>query len=58
LRRYLPFHWLRGDLLADVGRTTEAAAAFGAALDLTRCEPVRGLLRERLGGLGPRDVDI
>jgi RNA polymerase sigma-70 factor (ECF subfamily) len=57
LRHYLPFHWLRGDLLADLGRTTEAAAAFDAALELTRCEPVRGLLRERRKGLRADDVD-
>ena len=57
LRHYLPFHWLRGDLLADLGRTAEAAAAFDEALELTRCEPVRGMLRERRRGLRQDDVD-
>ena len=57
MRQYFPLHWVRGDLLADLGRTHEAAAAFDTALGLAQCEPVRGLLRDRLATLGPGDVD-
>ena len=57
MRHYFPLHWVRGDLLADLGRTHEAAAALDTALGLAQCEPVRGLLRERLDALGRDDVD-
>jgi len=57
MRHYFPLHWVRGDLLADLGRTHEAAAALDTALGLAQCEPVRGLLRDRLVALGREDVD-
>jgi predicted RNA polymerase sigma factor len=47
LDRYHLLHAVRGDLLARLGRTTEAAAAFRAAARLTRNAPERAFLLAR-----------
>jgi RNA polymerase sigma-70 factor (ECF subfamily) len=48
LREYSPFPAARGDLLARLGRTSEAAAAYREALALAGTEPERAHLRRRL----------
>lgn len=48
LRGYHPLHAARADLLADLGRATEAAAAYRRALELAGTEPERAHLRRRL----------
>ncbi len=47
LDRYHLLHAVRGDLLARLGRTAEAAAAFRAAARLTRNAPERAFLLAR-----------
>jgi RNA polymerase sigma factor (sigma-70 family) len=47
LARYHPLHAVRGDLLAKLGRTAEAADAFRAAAKLTRNAPERSFLLAR-----------
>ena len=47
LDRYHLLHAVRGDLLARVGRTAEASAAFRAAAGLTRNAPERAFLLAR-----------
>jgi len=45
-------HAARADLLRRLGRTSDARAAYRRALDLTRQEPQRRFIEERLHGLG------
>jgi RNA polymerase sigma-70 factor, ECF subfamily len=52
LRGYHPLPAARADLLRRLGRTTEAAAAYGAALELASNERERAFLRKKLTGLG------
>ena len=47
LARYHPLHAVRGDLLARLGRSAEAGAAFRAAARLTRNAPERSFLLAR-----------
>jgi predicted RNA polymerase sigma factor len=47
LREYHYLHSVRGDLLAQLGRTSEAAAEFRRAADLTRNEAERSVLLDR-----------
>jgi RNA polymerase sigma-70 factor (ECF subfamily) len=51
LTSYQPAHAARADLLRRLGRTTEARAAYGRALELTRQEPERRFLAGRLAEL-------
>ncbi|MFJ6831037.1 RNA polymerase sigma factor [Streptomyces sp. NPDC091209] len=51
LRGYHPLPAARADLLRRLGRTSEAAAAYRAALELVDNERERGFLRRRLAGL-------
>ena len=44
--------WVRADLLRRVGRSAEAAEAYGTALSLTGNEPERAFLQRRLSSLG------
>jgi RNA polymerase sigma-70 factor, ECF subfamily len=46
------FHAVRADLLRRLGRSTEAAEAYGTALSLTGNEPERAFLERRLASLG------
>jgi RNA polymerase sigma-70 factor (ECF subfamily) len=46
------FHSVRADLLRRLGRSTEAAEAYGTALSLTGNEPERAFLERRLASLG------
>ena len=48
LAAYPPYHAARADLLRSAGRAKEAAAAYRAALELTRGEPERRFLAARL----------
>jgi RNA polymerase sigma-70 factor (ECF subfamily) len=48
------FHATRGELLARLGRTDEARAAFERALELVHDDPGRRLLERRLEELGRR----
>ncbi|HYM26360.1 MAG TPA: DUF6596 domain-containing protein [Vicinamibacterales bacterium] len=48
LRHYHLLMAIRGHLLAEVGRSAEAAASFQAALDCACSEPERRFLRKRL----------
>ncbi len=48
LSAYQPYHAARADLLVRAGRAPEAAAAYQAALALTRIESERRFLAERL----------
>lgn len=50
LARYHLLPSVRGDLLARLGRETEARAEFARAAELTRNERERALLRRRAGG--------
>jgi RNA polymerase sigma-70 factor (ECF subfamily) len=52
LGAYHLFHSTRADLLARLGRTAEAAAAYGRALELTANEAERAFLAGRLAALG------
>ncbi|MFJ9540360.1 RNA polymerase sigma factor [Streptomyces sp. NPDC101225] len=52
LRDYHLLPSVRGDLLARLGRTTEARAEFARAVELARNERERELLRGRLRSLG------
>ena len=45
-------HAARADLLRRLGRTSDARAAYRRALDLTRQEPQRRFIEERLHALG------
>lgn len=51
LRAYHLLPATRADLLRRLGRRTEAATAYRAALDLVRNEREKTLLRRRLAGL-------
>jgi len=48
LAEYHLAHWARADLLRRLGRRTEAANAYRQALDLTRQEPERQFIENRL----------
>lgn len=52
LRGYHLLPATRADLLARLGRTTEAAAAYWIALDQVGNDPERAYLQRRLAGLG------
>ncbi|MGW2895087.1 RNA polymerase sigma factor [Streptomyces sp. NPDC001212] len=54
LRGYHLLPAARADLLRRLGRTTEAAAAYRAALDLVGNEPERAMLARRLAELSDR----
>lgn len=54
LRGYHPLHAARADLLARLGRTVEAAAAYREAITLAGTEPERSLLHRRLRDLASR----
>ena len=47
LGSYHPFHAARADLLRRLGRTADAAAAYGAALALTSNPAERAFLEQR-----------
>ncbi len=51
LDRYYLYHAIRADLLRRLGRTNEAAAAYRAAIGLTRNAPEIALLEKRLRAL-------
>ena len=51
LGRYHLAHAMRADLLRRIGRDAEARRSYAAALDLTRQEPERMLLRRRMAEL-------
>ncbi|GAB3908839.1 hypothetical protein GCM10029964_109290 [Kibdelosporangium lantanae] len=51
LDRYHLWHSARADLLRRLGRDSEAAAAYGRALELAAEESDRRFLRERLAQL-------
>jgi len=51
LSAYPYFHAARADLLRRLGRATEAAAAYRAALDLTTNDVERGFLERRIAEL-------
>jgi RNA polymerase sigma-70 factor (ECF subfamily) len=50
---YAAFHVVRADLLRRLGRTPEAAEAYGAAIARTENEAERDFLRGRRRALGP-----
>ncbi|WP_020575202.1 RNA polymerase sigma factor [Actinopolymorpha alba] len=52
LRGHHPYAAARADLLARLGRVTEAASAYQRALELAGTEPERAHLRRRLRDLG------
>jgi RNA polymerase sigma-70 factor (ECF subfamily) len=54
LPRHHLFHAVRADLLRRLGRRTEAAAAYDAALELVRSEPERTFLEGRRASLAGR----
>jgi RNA polymerase sigma-70 factor (ECF subfamily) len=45
------FHAVRADLLRRLGRSAEAAEAYGTALSLTQNEPERAFLQRRRDAL-------
>jgi RNA polymerase sigma-70 factor (ECF subfamily) len=53
LEDYRLLHATRGELARRLGRTADARASFSRALALTRLEPERRLLEQRLAELGP-----
>jgi len=53
LRDYAPLAAVQGDLLSQMGRNAEAAAAFGRAARLTPNARERALLQARAAGLQP-----
>jgi RNA polymerase sigma-70 factor, ECF subfamily len=55
LDHYRYFHSTRADLLRRAGRDREARGAYERALDLTRTEPERRFLEDRLAELGSDD---
>ncbi|WP_433854354.1 RNA polymerase sigma factor [Streptomyces kronopolitis] len=57
LDRYHLFHAVRADLLRRLGRTAEAAEAYGRALDHTDNEAERRFLRQRRDDLPPARGD-
>ncbi|WP_088997681.1 RNA polymerase sigma factor [Micromonospora echinaurantiaca] len=57
LRGYHPYPAARGDLLRQLGRYAEAAAAYRAALDLAGTEPERAHLRRNLRAAEGHDPD-
>ncbi|MEV4544910.1 RNA polymerase sigma factor [Micromonospora echinaurantiaca] len=57
LRGYHPYPAARGDLLRQLGRYAEAAAAYRAALDLAGTEPERAHLRRNLRAAESHDPD-
>ncbi|MEV6566061.1 RNA polymerase sigma factor [Streptomyces kronopolitis] len=57
LDRYHLFHAVRADLLRRLGRTAEAAEAYGRALDHTDNETERRFLRQRRDALPPARGD-
>lgn len=52
LAAYQPYWAARADMLARVGRATDARAAYDRALVLTLDEPERAFLKQRLAALG------
>ncbi|AXT85158.1 RNA polymerase subunit sigma-24 [Aeromicrobium sp. A1-2] len=54
LQNFGLFHAIRADMLRRAGRTTEAAAAYEHALELTDNVAERTFMHGRLAGLGPR----
>jgi RNA polymerase sigma-70 factor (ECF subfamily) len=48
---YHPVHSARAELCRQLGRTAEARAAYGKALELTRQEPEKRLIERRLAAL-------
>ncbi len=54
---YYPFHAVRGAVLAEAGRPDDARGALMQAMRLTRLEPARASLGDRLGALAGSDVD-
>jgi RNA polymerase sigma-70 factor (ECF subfamily) len=52
LDEYHYLHATRAELLRRLGRTDEARAAYGRALELVHSEPERAFLERRLGELG------
>ena len=52
LEGYYPFHTARAEMLARLGRDSDAADALRTALALEPVEPVRRLLERRLARLG------
>jgi RNA polymerase sigma-70 factor, ECF subfamily len=54
LQDYYLYLAVRGHFLLELGRTTEAAASFRAALSLRCSEPERRLLRRKLARCGER----
>jgi RNA polymerase sigma-70 factor (ECF subfamily) len=57
LEHYHLYHGVRGELLAALGRTVAARAAFREALEYARATPVRQFLRARMESLPEADVD-
>jgi RNA polymerase sigma-70 factor (ECF subfamily) len=53
LPRLQLFHAVRADLLRRLGRSAEAADAYGTAMALTGNEPERAFLQARRAALGP-----
>jgi RNA polymerase sigma-70 factor, ECF subfamily len=54
LASWIHLHVARADLLARLGRTADAAAAYGVALELEPARPTRNLIERRLAALrGP-----
>jgi RNA polymerase sigma-70 factor (ECF subfamily) len=51
LNEYAPLHSVRAELLRRADRTDEARLAYGHALALTKSDPERRYLSERLAGL-------
>jgi RNA polymerase sigma factor (sigma-70 family) len=58
LRRYHLLPSVRGDLLAQLGRTAEARAEFEQAASLTLNERVRVLLLDRAAACGPEQGEL
>jgi len=54
LEEYRLLHSTRGELARRLGRTADARTSFSRALALTRLEPERRLLEQRLAELEPR----
>ncbi len=63
LDTYVPFHVTRADLLKQLGKSSDAAAAYDRAIELTENETERAFLesparRHPLTGRGQADLDI
>ncbi|TIW94434.1 MAG: hypothetical protein E5V57_28340, partial [Mesorhizobium sp.] len=57
LHDYQPYWAARAGLLARLGKTREAAAAYDRAIGLERDPAVRRFLQERRAGLGRAEAD-